>query len=71
MRTQLKVKPTMGFTLPSAGVTPAPSEKYESQNGEDAILLSGSWESAWPNLSTRLFPFPLGNDVTLKSGSLV
>jgi hypothetical protein len=43
MRSQLKVKPAVGFTLPSAGVTPAPSEKYKSQNGEDAILLSGSF----------------------------
>ena len=33
------VKPAVGFTLPSAGVTPAPSEK-KSQNGEDALLLS-------------------------------
>jgi hypothetical protein len=39
--TLFNVKPAVGFTLPSAGVTPAPSEK-KSQNGEDAILLSGS-----------------------------
>ena len=37
----LNVKPAVGFTLPSAGVTPAPSDR-KSQNGEDAILLSGS-----------------------------
>jgi hypothetical protein len=36
------VKPAVGFTLPSAGVTPAPGEK-KSQNGEDAILLSDSF----------------------------
>ena len=35
------MKPAMGFTLPSAGVTPAPGEK-KSRNGEDAISLSGS-----------------------------
>ena len=62
----MNVKPAVGFTLPSAGVTPAPSEKYKSQNGEDATLLSGSWESAAPILYTRLFPFRLGNEVTLK-----
>jgi hypothetical protein len=36
------LKPTVGFKLPWAGVTPAPSEK-KSQNGEDAILLKGSF----------------------------
>ena len=50
IRAQLKVKPAVGFTLPSAGVTPAPGEKYKSQNGEEAILLSGFWESAAPIL---------------------
>jgi hypothetical protein len=36
---RLKVKPAIGFTLPSAGVTPAPSLK-KSRNVEDAISLS-------------------------------
>ena len=36
------VKPAVGFTLPPAGLSPAPSEK-KSQNGEDVILLSGSF----------------------------
>jgi hypothetical protein len=35
------VKPAVGFTLPSAGVTPAPGEK-KSRNVEDDISLSGS-----------------------------
>jgi hypothetical protein len=39
------VKPAVGFTLPSAGVTPAPSEK-KSRNVEDAISLEGSGEEA-------------------------
>src|SRR5277367_760688 len=43
--TLLNVKPAVGFTLPSAGVTPAPSDR-KSQNGEDAILLSGSFFGA-------------------------
>jgi hypothetical protein len=38
----IEMKPAVGFMLPSAGVTPAPSEK-KSQNGEDALLLSGSF----------------------------
>jgi hypothetical protein len=33
----------MGFTLPSAGVTPAPSDK-KSRNVEDAITLKGEVE---------------------------
>ena len=40
----------VGFKLPSAGVTPAPSVK-KSQNSEDAILLPGSFflcHSAFP-----------------------
>jgi len=35
------VKPTVGFTLPWAGVTPAPSEK-KSRKVEDDVSLSGS-----------------------------
>jgi hypothetical protein len=35
------VKPTVGFTLPWAGVTPAPSEK-KSRNVEDNLSLWGS-----------------------------
>ena len=45
--TLFNVKPAVGFTLPSAGVTPAPSDK-KSRNGEDAIPLSGSFCSAFP-----------------------
>ena len=41
--TLLNVKPAVGFTLPSAGVTPAPSEK-KSRNVEDNLSLSGSGE---------------------------
>jgi hypothetical protein len=41
------MKPAVGFMLPSAGVTPAPSNK-KSQNGEDALLLSGFRESSGP-----------------------
>src|SRR5579872_2045248 len=36
------MEPAVDSTPPSAGVTPAPSGK-KSQNGEDAILLSGSF----------------------------
>ena len=44
------MKPAMGFTLPSAGVTPAPSEENEkSRNVEDDISLSGSSRGLWPN----------------------
>jgi hypothetical protein len=35
------MKPTVGFTLPWAGVTSAPGDK-KSRNGEDALSLSGS-----------------------------
>jgi hypothetical protein len=35
----LNVKPAVGFTLPSAGVTPAPSER-KSRNVEDDLSLS-------------------------------
>ena len=35
------MKPAMGFTLPSAGLTPAPSGR-KSRNGEDAISLPRS-----------------------------
>jgi hypothetical protein len=38
--TLLNVKPAVGSTPPSAGVTPAPSDK--SRNVEDDISLSGS-----------------------------
>ena len=31
-KTQLYVKPAMGFTLPSAGVTPAPSDKIKMRD---------------------------------------
>ena len=37
----MNVKPAVGFTLPSAGVTPAPSGK-KSRNVEDDVSLSGS-----------------------------
>jgi hypothetical protein len=36
------MKPAVGFMLPSAGLSPAPSDK-KSQNGADAILLEGSF----------------------------
>src|ERR1700735_5602208 len=40
------MKPAVGFTLPSAGVTPAPSDK-KSRNAEDDISLSGfGWKAA-------------------------
>jgi hypothetical protein len=39
--TLLDVKPAVGFTLPWAGVTPAPSIK-KSRNVEDDISLSSS-----------------------------
>src|ERR1700735_2451453 len=49
----------MGSAPPWAGVTPAPSEKYKSQNDEDAILLSGSfWGLGGGNL-----PLPSGEVV--------
>ena len=35
---KLNLKPTVGFKLPSAGVTPAPSER-KSRNVEDDISL--------------------------------
>jgi hypothetical protein len=40
--TQFNVKPAVGFTLPSAGLSPAPSvHAIQAQNGADAILLWG------------------------------
>jgi hypothetical protein len=45
----------VGFTLPSAGVTPAPGEK-KSRNVEDAIPLPGSWgEAAVCNYLARYY----------------
>src|ERR1700684_4691072 len=39
--TRSYVKPAVGFTLPSAGLSPAPSEK-KTRNVEDNLSLSGS-----------------------------
>jgi len=46
------MKPTVGFILPWAGVTPAPSEK-KSRNVEDDISLSGFGEDAAWNYLAR------------------
>ena len=55
------MKPAMGFKLPWAGVTPAPSEK-KSRNVEDAIPLSGSFEEARGGITSpvTLREFPMG-----------
>ncbi len=50
----MNVKPAMGFTLPSAGVTPAPSDR-KSRNVEDAIPLSGFWAEASESYLARYF----------------
>jgi hypothetical protein len=67
------VKPAIGFTLPSAGLSPAPSEKvknkkgkYESQNGDNALSLSGSGGDVGrklPILSASGPPFRVGKGV--------
>ena len=63
--TSLNVKPAVGFTLPSAGVTAAPSDK-KSRNDEDAISLSYKGrvrEVATPKIR---FPFPLGKGLGVR-----
>ena len=55
------MKPAVGFMLPSAGVTPAPSENRK--NGEDAILLSGSFSCRLRLVSSR------ARSTSLRAGS--
>jgi hypothetical protein len=53
----LKVKPAVGFTLPSAGLSPAPSERKKMRDFVPAGKLVGG-----RSLCVR-FPFPLWEGV--------
>jgi hypothetical protein len=66
------MKPSAGFKLPSAGVTPAPGEK-KSRNGEDAISLRGFLGEEGDDLVAAMFhsprnrfPFPLGKGLRVR-----
>jgi hypothetical protein len=52
------VKPAVGFTLPSAGVTPAPSDKKEKMR--DCVPVRIFLGKKPRTLSIIWFPFPLG-----------
>jgi hypothetical protein len=59
------VKPAVGFTLPSAGVTPAPSIKRRC--GTSSLLEVGSSDLSFASGSCRVwFPFPLGKGLGVR-----